>query len=436
MHDGQALIRASDARFKVCAIGRRWGKTWYGFDEAVEEMLNGGNVGWFAPTYKLLAGEGGVWPYAKRLLTDITERVSEQDKTLRIIGGGLCEFWSMDNDGGDKARGREYDLIVDDECAMQPDLLDQWDNALRPMLATRQGRGLFLSTPRGYNDFYKLYLRGQSDEYPEWASFHAPSSESPYFPADEWKALEQSVLRGELAAATFAQEYEAIFTAPEGLVYGLDRDGVAFYEPRRNVRPARVAWAECKWRVAAIDPGGDSDPTGLVALGVDADDRVHVYYASRPAGKVSIFDIDEWLNDLHKQGPLDAVMVGETGGSVQVESLRRLGWRTFKAALAPGDRGRRIQLMREWLKSGRFTIGPAFRALWDSEVYVYRFRERKAGEASATPFATVVDSSEHHAEILDACGYGVAGIHDGYPTQVQAAGIVRASASVGIRRAG
>lgn len=450
LHAGQQRIRDSRARFKVAAIGRRFGKTHFGVDESTETALDGGYVGWFSPTYKLLAGEGGVWPYALRLLQPIIARVSVQEHTLRLITGGILEFWSLENGGADKARGREYDLIVVDESAMVADLLGQWDNALRPMLATRQGRGLFLSTPRGFNDFHRLYQRGGDAEYPDWESFHAPSRESPFFPAEEWEALLQAVARGELSAATFAQEYEAIFTAPEGLVYGLDRDGIAFYEPGRNIRPAPVEWAKCKWRIAGIDPGGSTgDPTGLGAIGITQEERHHAYFLERRAGMTDVVDYHEWLVYLATEAGnpglrrddagyilgIDAVMVGETGGDAQTNTLRRMGWRAFRAALSPGDKGRGIQHTRMMLKSGRLTIAPAFRELVDSEVYVYLFPPRNVASVSDNPWATVVESPEHHGELLDTVRYIVVGVLDGYPAAVQAPGLVRAgSAGSGIRR--
>jgi len=413
----QQQIRDCPARFRVARFGRRAGKTHYGLDEAIEVALEPShNVGWFSPTYKLLAGEGGAWPTLLRMLPQaLIARLSVQDHTLRLVTGSIVEMWSLENGGADKARGREYDVIVVDEAAMVPDLLPQWDNALRPMLATRQGRGLFLSTPRGFNDFKELCDRGTDDDYPEWASFHAPSNASPFFPADEWRDLLRAVERGEVSGATFAQEYEALFTAAEGLVYGIDRDAIAFYEPSRNIRSAPVTWAKCRWRVVAIDPGGN-DPTGMLALGVTSEDRMHVYAAERLRGLVPVFgeqhSMHEWLSGINAEAPIDAVMVGETGGGTIVKTLRRLGWRAFPMSR---DRGAGIQRVRSALKSGRLTIAPSLRMQWEEEVYVYRFAEQKPGASKADQWATVVDSTDHHAELLDCVRYAVDCVHLGYP---------------------
>ncbi len=415
----QRQIADCPARFRVARFGRRAGKTHLGLDEALNLTIDGKRVGWFSPTYKLLAGEGGAWPEMLRLMPQkLIARLSVQDHTMRLATGGIVEMWSLENGGADKARGREYDQIIVDEAAMVPDLLSQWDNALRPMLATRQGRGLFLSTPRGYNDFKELCDRGGDAEYPEWQSFHAPSNASPYFPPDEWRDLLRAVERGEISGATFAQEYEALFTAAEGLVYGIDRDGVAFYEPGRNIKSAPCEWRDCKWRIVAIDPGGN-DPTGMLALGVDAEDRHHVYAAERLHGLVPVFggsmSYHEWLSGINAQGPIDAVVVGETGGGTIVETLRRLKWRAFPMSR---DRGKGIQHTRALLKSGRMTIAPGLRQAFDSEVYVYRFADRAIGASKADQWATVVDSTDHHAELLDCLRYAAIGVVDKYPSAV------------------
>lgn len=437
----QQEIRDSPARFRAARFGRRAGKTHFGLDEALDTMLEGKRVGWFSATYKLLSGEGGAWPYLLSMVPqELIARVSVQDHTLRLVTGGFVEMWAMDRDGARKARGREYELCVVDEAAHVDDLIGQWDTVMRAFIARTEGRALFLSTPNGRNDFYELCRRGDDPEYPEWQAFHSPSNASPYFPESEWQELLRAVERGEISGATFAQEYEALFVAAEGLVYGMDRDGVAFYEPSRNVRPAPCRWEDCKWRVVAIDPGGN-DPTGMLALGIDGDDRHHVYAAERLQGMVPVFgasvSYQDWLSAINAQGPIDAVVVGETGGGTIVETLRRLGWRAFPMSR---DRGKGIQHMRSLLKSGRLTIAPSLKLPWEEEVYVYRFAPQRPGQSKADQWATVVDSTKHHAELLDCARYGTIAVVDKYPAAVlPPQGVHRGGAQVHrgvVRRAG
>jgi hypothetical protein len=441
----QQEIRDSPARFRVGCIGRRSGKTHGALDEAIETLMDGKRVGWFSATYKLLAGEGGAWPTLLELIPQsLVSRVSVQDHTLRLVTGGFIEMWAMDRGGGEKSRGREYDLTIVDEAAHVDDLLGQWDRVFRAHLATTRGRALFISTPNGTNDFKTLYDRGLDPEYPEWESFHAPSRVSPYFPEDEWQDLLLAVQRGELSAATFAQEYEAVFVSAEGLVYGLDRDGVAFYDPVRNVKHAPCTWAECRWRIVAIDPGGSRDPTGMIALGITHDDRHHVYAAERLKGLVPIVDArpprpgdvsyHAWLSAINAIAPIDMVVVGETGGGSIAETLVRLGWRASKANM---DRAKGFPHTRGMLKSGRLTIAPALQQRFDEEFYVYKF---KPGGEKGDPWATEVDSREHHGELMDTLRYAETASLDKYPAAVMPPqGVHRGGAQVHrgvVRRAG
>jgi hypothetical protein len=53
--------------------------------------------------------------------------------------------------------GQGLDFVVLDEYAsMAP---EAWTDVLRPSLSDRQGKALFIGTPRGYNHFYELFER-------------------------------------------------------------------------------------------------------------------------------------------------------------------------------------------------------------------------------------------------------------------------------------
>jgi hypothetical protein len=177
-----------------------------GHELVIRTALEHRPAGWFGPTYKLLEES---WRELKRLLGPTITLKSEQEHRLELYGGGTIECWSMDT--GDPARGRKYARIVVDEAAMVPNLLDIWNQALRPTLADLAGESWWLSTPRGLNDFYTLYQRGQDTLEPEWASWQMPTTVNPHINAEELLAAKH-----EMPERDYAQEFEARFLQVEG----------------------------------------------------------------------------------------------------------------------------------------------------------------------------------------------------------------------------
>lgn len=214
-HPGQKRLLAEARRFNIVVCGRRWGKTLFGVDRAVWGAISGGPIGWFAPTYKILAD---AWRECMRVLYPLTAKLSQQEHRIDLVTGGSVECWSLDN--RDAGRGRKYAGIVVDEAAMVPDLKDVWEATLTPTLADMKGWGWLLSTPRGYDDFHGFYERGQDPDFAEWQSWRMPTATNPYIAASELVTLRQG-----MDPRFFAQEFEASFEELAGRVYfRFDRD--------------------------------------------------------------------------------------------------------------------------------------------------------------------------------------------------------------------
>lgn len=205
LHAGQRQILESDARFKVAACGRRFGKTmlagWWLALADDGSAIAGKRAAWFAPTYKLLME---VWDTFERNLKPVTRRINKMEQRIELITGGVIDFWTLEDK--DAGRGRKYHRIVIDEAAHARYLKEAWEQAISPTLTDYRGQAWFISTPKGMNYFHELFRRGQSSEWPEWASFHLPTSVNPHI-----DAYEIEVKRRELPALVFAQEYEAQF---------------------------------------------------------------------------------------------------------------------------------------------------------------------------------------------------------------------------------
>jgi len=147
--------------------------------------------------------------------------VREGDKEVRFENGGLIQVRSADDP--QRLRGAGLDLLIMDEAAFVKDIA--WNEVLRPALSDRQGRGIFISTPKGHNWFYDLYLdAGKMDG---WAAFQYPTSSNPFIPGEEIE-----VARGEVGSLVFSQEYLAEFVAAGGTVFNPEH--YAYYTPRTH----------------------------------------------------------------------------------------------------------------------------------------------------------------------------------------------------------
>lgn len=198
----QARVVKERRRFNAVDCGRRSGKTDLGKALATIEMVASGKpVAWFAPTYKILAP---VWRELSSALAPITVAKSATDKRIEVSSGGSLEMWSLDSP--DAGRSRKYARVVVDEAAMVPNLEEAWNAAIRPTLSDMIGDAWFLSTPKGRNFFYQLYLMGQDASEGEWASWTMPTSVNPLISPEEIEAAKRM-----LPERVFEQEYMAEF---------------------------------------------------------------------------------------------------------------------------------------------------------------------------------------------------------------------------------
>ncbi len=206
-HPGQALVHKDGARFKTLACGRRWGKTRLGVNECLDVAARGGRAWWVAPSYKM--SEVG-WRPLRQIAGKVGAEIRRVDRQVILPGGGEVSVRSADNP--DSLRGEGLDFVVVDECAFVPELA--WTEALRPALSDRQGRAMFISTPKGRNWFWQLWQRGTDDTQDEWHSWQFPTSDNPYIAPTEIEAA-----RRDLPERIYLQEYEAQFLEDAGGVF-------------------------------------------------------------------------------------------------------------------------------------------------------------------------------------------------------------------------
>lgn len=202
-HEGQQQVLNSAARWVVLLCGRRWEKSLIAKVSVIQELLKGHAVAYINPTYSL-----GKLVYAevlKMLPKVLVKSENKTDLEIHLITGGSLKFFTGEN--LDALRGRKFHYIVIDEAAFIPDLETAWTHSIRATLTDYKGRYLFISTPRGKNYFYSLYLKGKNSEK-DFESFHFTSYSNPFIDANENDAAREL-----LCEAAFNQEYLAIASA-------------------------------------------------------------------------------------------------------------------------------------------------------------------------------------------------------------------------------
>ena len=210
LHPQQEKVLNEAGRFNTLCCGRRWGKTTLSEDllispdSDINGCLNGFPVAYFSPTYKMLME---VWREINQTLYGVVNNKSETEKRVELFGGGVIDFWSLEDPNS--IRGRYYKRAVVDEAAVARNLQEAWLRVIRPTLTDLQGDAWFLSTPKGKNNyFYELFEMPK--KFGDWKSWQMPTSTNPHIPGEEIKQAEE-----QLDPLTFAQEYLASFITSE-----------------------------------------------------------------------------------------------------------------------------------------------------------------------------------------------------------------------------
>ena len=192
-HINQNKILESNARFRVVMAGRRFGKSELSQIEIIVNALQGKSVAYITPTYSLAK------VFFDQLAKALPFESNRSELSIKFPNGGSVHFFTGER--LDNLRGRKFHLVVIDEASFIPDLENGWLNSIRPTLTDYKGRALFISTPRGKNFFYSLFLKnGETD----WEAFKFTTYDNPYIDKTE---IDDA--RTQLPEVVFEQEYMA-----------------------------------------------------------------------------------------------------------------------------------------------------------------------------------------------------------------------------------
>jgi phage terminase large subunit len=338
-------------RFACIVAHRRAGKT----VAAVCDLIDGAmqcdkpkpRFAYVAPY--LAQAKDVAWAYLKHYAGKVDcVKIHESELRVDLPKGGQIRLYGADNP--DRLRGIYLDGVVLDEFAdMAP---GAWSQVIRPTLADRGGWAAFIGTPKGRNEFWRLYERAVADPE-QWYSSRLRASETKIIPPAELEAL-----RRELSEDEYAREFETSF---EAAVRG------AYYAPLLNAaeaqgRMGRVAADPLLPVHAAFDLGiGDATAIWLAQF-AGREIRLIDYIENSGVG------LDWYGRALRERGHLYAPLIlphdaqaRELGtGKSRVEMLQAMGFATRvlpASGVEDGIETVRRYLSRTWIDGEKCAAG-------------------------------------------------------------------------------
>jgi phage FluMu gp28-like protein len=210
LHKNQREIFDDPHRFKIICCGRRFGKTWLAAYIVTVSAIQKPKGTYFlvSPNYSQTSI---IWRMIKNIIPmEIVEKIMEGDKYI-LLKNGAC-IYAKSGDNPDSLRGEGLDGVVMDEYAMLKS--EVWTEAIRPALSDKQGWAVFISTPKGKNHFFHLFLRGTRPDESAYKSFHFTSYDNPFIARSE---LEEMV--EQMPELIYDQEILAKFIEGGGTVF-------------------------------------------------------------------------------------------------------------------------------------------------------------------------------------------------------------------------
>lgn len=339
LHDGQRTIVEDDARFKVVACGRRFGKSGLAALIALAAVFQPNRRIWivgpeythvekiFQELYYILVVQLKV---VGKHVPNSAARKSKGDYYIETPWGSIIEGKSGSNP--DSMAGEALDLVIYDEAGLEPTLGTIWRQMLRPTLGDKQGSAIFISTPRGKNDFYKLFKFGQlgirqkegyetikneKEDMRGWASWSMPTYTNPFIPRSEYDdAKKEALMAG--TYLLFKQEYDADFESVSDAAFPEFRATIKDpKDPNKNI-PYHVQsytfnsefgpwFAACDFNIAR--------PASTIYAQVDKSGNVMIFDELFQSGCTAYMQAEFILEKMESLGIAYSGLIGDISGS-------------------------------------------------------------------------------------------------------------------------
>ena len=224
----QQEVFKDTTRFKVVAAGRRCGKSRMAAVTLLIEGLKcpqGSAVLYVSPT--MGQSRQIIWDLLLDLGREVIQSSHVNNLDITLING--ARIYVRGADRPDTLRGVSLTYAVLDEVAdIKP---EAWEQVIRASLSDKRGRALFIGTPKGRNWFYDTFKLGESEDDPDWKSWHFTTADNPLIDQKEIESAKKT-----LSTFAFKQEYMASFTnagsdifKEEWIKYGVEPSYGSYY---------------------------------------------------------------------------------------------------------------------------------------------------------------------------------------------------------------
>jgi phage terminase large subunit len=228
-------------RWAVLVAHRRAGKTVSTINDKIRRALitpkANYRAAYVAPFF--VQAKDIAWDYLKRYAAPVIVDKNESDLWVELVNGARIRLYGADN--ADRLRGGYLDDVTIDEPADMR-LATVWGEIIRPMLADRQGTGTFIGTPKGKNEFHRIFERAKADP-DNWFSAVLKASETGLL-----RESELADARAEMTPEQYAQEFDCSFDAAivgayyAGQIAQAEREGRISSVEVDDALPVHTAW--------------------------------------------------------------------------------------------------------------------------------------------------------------------------------------------------
>ena len=199
-----------DGKYYFVSIGRQFGKTLMGENQALRWCLDNKNwkVGWISPTYKQCKKVFKEMVKALGKCPMYSKQPNHSELTFYFLNGSELIFYSAE--AYDSIRGETFDAGIGDEMAYWK--REAWTEVIKATLLVRGKKFLGLSTPKGKNLFYELINQHHNND--KYHSFYGTSYDNPHIDVAEINDAKST-----LPDHIFRQEYLAEFLEDSGTLF-------------------------------------------------------------------------------------------------------------------------------------------------------------------------------------------------------------------------
>lgn len=346
----QKEVLQHPARFKILACGRRWGKSQMSsYKIIIEALKKTDGVYWIvSPTYPQTKI---IWRMIKKFMPkQAIKRIMEGELYIELKNG--TTIWAKSGDKPDNLRGEGLDGVVLDECAMlRPEV---WYEVIRPALSDKGGWAIFISTPKGKNWFYELFMRGKDKNQSEYASFQYSSYANPILKREEIEEMANS-----MPEIKYRQEILAEF---------LDDGGVVFRGLNEVMNSKPEEPKEGEFYVIGIDLGRHEDFTVIEVGKMSTASEVY----SERFNKTDWDYIKERIRTVYKMYNNATLLIDSTGfGDPIYEDLGKEGLAIHGIVLNTSTKPKIIENLQLMIENRQISLIPSEEKSIEFGAYTY-----------------------------------------------------------------